>query len=197
MGRFDLGRRIAGLLPRYGVTVDSSIVPLRCVAGGPDHFLAPVDPYFPAESSSDRRLLEVPLTLVSIFPGLPERLYGMAATLRPRKTDFLLNAFRYAAVVGIQPAWFPLESMKTAVRLHQRRGGRVLAMFLHSSELYPGASPKFRTKAAVDRLLDRLRAFLNWLARTVPVDGVVLSGLHPCLAAAGEKRPDAVEADRR
>ena len=70
---------------------------------------------------------------------------------------------------------FPLPSMRLAARLHRRRGGQVLNMFLHSSELHPGATPMYPTEAAVGRLTGKIRAFLTWLAGTGPVAGVTLA----------------------
>jgi hypothetical protein len=68
--------------------------------------------------------------------------------------------------------------MKLAVRLHRSRGGKVLNMFLHSSELKPGATPSFRTERAVNSLVEKIRIFLKWLVRTGPVEGVTLSELY-------------------
>lgn len=185
MGRFDLGRQVSAMLPEHGIKVDSSIVPARRVPGGPDHFLAPERPYLLESSSGGLAVLEAPLTVVSVFPRARERLYSLASALRPEKAGKLLSAYRRVAVAGIQPAWFSLASMKLAVRLHRRRGGRVLVMFLHSSELLPGATPGFRTGAAVERLVLKLRSFLHWLVRTVPVEGTALSGLSSSPDAIG------------
>ena len=222
MGRFDLGRQVAALLPELGFRVDSSVVPLRRAAGGPDHFLAPSDPYLLnppgclgterlsangpetwlrrtampgalAQRMTDDRnkpvslqarglLLEVPLTQVGVFPVSPKAIYRLASKMRRKRCDFLLSAFRHVAVAGIQPAWFPLASMKLATRLHRRRGGKVLTMFLHSSELDPGATPSFRTEAAVNRLVAKIRSYLTWLLRTEQVRGVTLSGLYDSLS---------------
>ena len=44
MGRFDFGPRVQGLLPEFGLRVDSSIVPLTLKGTG-DYFLAPADPF--------------------------------------------------------------------------------------------------------------------------------------------------------
>jgi hypothetical protein len=77
----------------------------------------------------------------------------------------------------VQPAWFPLASMQLAASLHQRRGGRVLTMFFHSSELLPGATRLFPTEEAVGRLVAKLRGFLAWLVKTMPVQGATLSDL--------------------
>ena len=61
--------------------------------------------------------------------------------------------------------------MQLAAHLHRRRGGRVLTMFFHSSELKPGASRLFPTEAAVSRFVEKIRTFLTWLRATGPVSG--------------------------
>ena len=67
--------------------------------------------------------------------------------------------------------------MQLAARLHRRRGGRVLTLFFHSSELQPGASRLFPTEAAVSRFVGKIRTFLTWLVETGPVEGVTLAEL--------------------
>ena len=105
-------------------------------------------------------------------------IYRLAQTMPRKLADPLLTGFRYAAALGIHPAWYPLASMKWAVRLHRRRGGQVLNMFLHSSELASGATPGYRTEAAVRRLVKKIGTFMEWLVRTGPVHGVTLSELY-------------------
>ena len=174
MGRFDIGPQVLGLLPELGLTVDSSVVPLSPKSAAPGHFLAPPDPFWlPGDG-----VLEVPLTMMPVLAGTPELACQLAAALPPAWGRRLLDRFRSVAAVGVQPAWYPLPSMRWAVRLHRCRGGRALNMFLHSSELQPGASRFFPTEAAVGRLMARLRAFLAWLVKTGPVEGVTLSGLR-------------------
>ncbi|MHC1745029.1 MAG: hypothetical protein AB9873_18655 [Syntrophobacteraceae bacterium] len=177
MGRFDFGAQVASLLPRYGFQIDSSVVPLRTV-DGVDHFRAPRDPYWLHPSGEESLVLEVPLTMIPVSESIARTVYRMARSLPTRKGVLLLSAFRHLAVLGIHPAWHPLDSMKWAVRLHRRRGGRVLHMFLHSSELAPGATPQFPSEAAVRRLVGKLGAFLSWLLRTGPVEPVRLSDLY-------------------
>jgi hypothetical protein len=172
MGRFDFGPRVLGLLPEFGLQVDSSIVPLTLKGSG-DYFLAPPDP-FPLTPAA----LEVPLTLVPVLASLPGALARLARGLPGNTGRRLLNWFKFAGAAGIQPAWFPLASMRLAAGLHRRRGGRVLTMFFHSSELQPGASRLFPSEPAVAALVAKIRAFLSWLAATGPVEGVTLSGLY-------------------
>ena len=115
--------------------------------------------------------------MVPVVAGTPALVARLAAILPPAWGHRLQSLFRYGAVAGVQPAWYPLASMQLAARLHRRRGGRVLTMFFHSSELQPGASRLFPTEAAVSRFVDKIRTFLTWLVETGPVEGVTLAEL--------------------
>ena len=115
--------------------------------------------------------------MVPVVPGTPQLVDRLAAAAPPAWGNRLRSLFRYGAVAGVQPAWYPLVSLQLAARLHRRRGGRVLTMFFHSSELKPGASRLFPTEAAVNRFVAKIRAFLTWLVQTGPVEGVTLAEL--------------------
>jgi hypothetical protein len=176
MGRFDWGQQLMALLSEFGLEVDSSLAPLSTTSSNPEDFLTPADPFWlphPAEAP----LLEVPLTLVPLLRGTDRAVYGLSRLLPGPLGRRLLGCFRSVGAAGIQPAWFPLASMQLAAWLHQRRGGRVLTLFFHSSELQPGASRRFPTEEAVKLLVAKLRMFLNWLSRTYSIEGVRLSDL--------------------
>jgi hypothetical protein len=177
MGRFDLGAQVCTLLSHYGFQVDSSIVPLRSGPGGLDSFLAPPDPFRLLTSHGHPPLLEVPLTMIPIWERSSQMVHRLARRLPCPEAKLILSGFRHAAVLGIHPTWYPLASMKLCAHLHQRRGGRVLHMFMHSSELAPGATPRYRGEASVRRLVRKIGAFLDWLVRNVPVEGLTLSDL--------------------
>jgi hypothetical protein len=177
MGRFDWGPEVMALLPESGLKVDSSIVPLTEKSRLPEDFLAPTDPFF-LPGSDQAPVLEAPLTLVPVFPGTPRAWYGLSRALPHPWSRRVRNWFRYVGAAGIQPAWFPLVSMQLAAWLHHRRGGQVLTMFFHSSELQPGASRFFPTEEAVNLLVVKIRLFLNWLARTWNLEGATFSDLY-------------------
>ena len=179
MGRFDWGPKLLSLLPEMGFKVDSSIVPLTQKVGGPDYFLAPNDPFrMQVPGFAGSPLVEAPLTMVPVFAGTPRLIYRLSGALPGDWGERLLSRFPYVLAAGIHPVWYPLPSMRLAVRLHRRRGGRVLNMFLHSSELAVGGTPQFPNEAAVARLIAKIRAFLTWLRSTGPVQGVTLSELY-------------------
>jgi hypothetical protein len=184
MGRFELGPKATALLPRFGFEVDASVMPLRWAHDGPDTFLSPADPF--VLGSED--LLEVPVTQVAWSRALARAAYGLARVLPGGRAG--LEVFRRVASVGLTPAWTSLASMQAAARLHLRRGGEVLHVFLHSSDLMPGGSPAARDAASVARTVARLRGLLGWLTRTAHVRGVTLSGV-----AARSPRPGSAPGD--
>ncbi len=177
MGRLDWGPRIMALLPECGLRVDSSIAPLTDKSSRAEDFLAPADPFF-LPGLEGAPLLEAPLTLVPLLPGTARAIYRLSGALPGAWGRRVRGCFRYVGAAGIQPAWFSLASMKLAAHLHRRRGGQVLTMSFHSSELLPGATRLFPTEEAVGRLVAKLRSFLAWLVKTWPVQGATLSDLY-------------------
>jgi len=176
MGRFDAGPQVWGLLSEFGIDVDSSVVPLTPKDIDARHFLAPADPFaLPALGLGGHKLLEVPVTMVPVLAGTPGLLARIGTLLPLTWSQRLQHAFRYVAAVGVQPAWYPLASMQLAARLHRRRGGQVLTMFFHSSELKPGASRLFPTETAVNKFVGKIHRFLTWLVQSGPVQGVRLA----------------------
>lgn len=178
MGRFDAGFQVFSLLPEFGLDVDSSVAPLTRKNPDPRFFLAPADPFVLGDTGQEGRpLLEVPITLVPVVAGTPELIDRLAALAPPAWGARLRSLFRFGGVTGVQPAMFPLASLKLAASLHRRRRGRVLTMYFHSSELNPGTNPLFTSEAAVGRFVDKIRTFLTWLVETGPVEGITLTAL--------------------
>lgn len=164
MGRFDLSRDILGMLPELGIRVDSSIFPLRHVAGMESWFLSPRDPHS-LGLGPEKSLREVPLTMAEVVPGSARAVAALARGLPEALGEGLLTGFRSWGAAGPQPTMYGLGAMRLAARLHLARGGRALTMYLHSSELLPGATPNCPDEAGVVRLLDKLNLFLDWLER--------------------------------
>jgi len=183
MGRFDWSSSLLKLLPRSGLGVDSSMVPLTCDGDGPKNFLASSDPFwldFP--DSPGLRVLEAPVTMVPLW-GYSARLWHRLVSRLPAKAaEFLLSRFRYVGAVGPHPSWYSAFTTRLAARLHKRRQGQVLTLFLHSSELMPGGCHDFPDDASINRLVDKFRDFLTWLVEQGPVSGVTLSDLPDLFA---------------
>ncbi|MEW6114866.1 MAG: hypothetical protein AB1664_22215 [Thermodesulfobacteriota bacterium] len=180
MGRFNLGPKMLSILEKSGFQVDSSICPMHRYYGGPDHLYAKTDPYFPDTAdpcvSGNSSILEAPLTVLPLIPNLGRVLHrwaGQSKALAKGVSWFSMNL----GSLPVQPAWTGLRRLKAAVRLHHDRGGKVLTMFFHSSELLPGASPVHRTQEDVDRFLNKLQSFFGWLHTSTNVDSVTLAEL--------------------
>lgn len=188
MGRWDLKAVVRPVLAEQGILVDSSVCPLRAfdagkngqVADGPDHFLAPPDPYWVSPSEiapgaapgSPHALLEAPITQVTWHPWLARAWYKLMAG------KAALDQFKFWAALSPNPVWHGEQVMRMATRLHVARGGRVLSLFWHSSEMLPGASPNIPDQKAADALLAKVRHYLLWLRQHYTVRGVTLSQLH-------------------
>lgn len=176
MGRFDDAPTLAQTLVEAGFLADSSVVPFSTRLGRGHMFRAPRDPYVLLPGDVLRPpLVEVPLTMATVSLGLAAAAFHASGVLPDHLRWRWLDRFRYVGVVGVHPAWYLLPAMKACARLHRRCGGRVFNVFLHSSELMPGATPMFRTEAAVGRVVDRLRAWLTWLLEREQVEGLTLS----------------------
>jgi len=171
MGRFDLGQKVRALLPRHGLLVDGSIVPVTWSPALPEAFLSPADPYFLPADGDGARVTEAPVTMVPLSPALRDAVWRIARVSGPGAGGWLLKRFHSLGAAGTIPAWFPLASMKLGARLHLARGGRVVHLFIHSSELMPGCAPHVPDEAAIARVLRRTHDFLHWLERRAEASG--------------------------
>lgn len=182
MGRFNMGPRMFSLLQQTSIRVDSSVAPMRLKYGGPDHLAAAVDPYFADPSNptipGDSPILEAPVTIVPVLPKLGYFLDSLR--MRGTLPSHWISWFAmYLGSVPAQPMWTGLSRLKAAAWLHRRRGGKVLVLFFHSSELMPGGCPEHPTAQHVERFLTRLLAFLSWLREELAVESLTLSELLP------------------
>lgn len=171
MGRFDLGPKVRALLPRHGLLVDGSIVPVTWSPALPEAFLSPADPYLWPAGDGGACLTEAPVTMAPLSPALRDAVWRIARVSGPSAGGWLLKRFHTLGAAGAIPAWFPLASMKLGARLHLARGGRIVHLFIHSSELMPGCAPHVPDEAAIARVLRRTHDFLHWLERRAEAYG--------------------------
>ena len=169
MGRWDLKASVRPLLAEEGITFDSSVCPLRVFSGGPDHFLAPTEPYWPEDCPG---LLESPVTQVALLPPLARLWYGLT------RRKALVDSFHFWGALSPNPVWHSPAVMRAATRLLVRRGGRVLSLFWHSSEMLPGGSPNIPDQAAADALYQKTFNYLRWLCENYNVMGLTAAQLR-------------------
>jgi hypothetical protein len=182
MGRFDWSPGLLELLPRFGLTVDTSMVPLTIKGPGLQNFLAPPDPFWlEGPASPGGRVLEAPVTMVPVWAASAKAVVRLAGLLPGNLGAALLSRYRFVGAAGIHPAWFPLLSMRLAAALHRRRGGRVLNLFLHSTELSPAAAPIFPTRPQWTAWWPNCGTFWPGWSKKGRSSGVTLSGLRRLL----------------
>lgn len=169
MGRWDLKAQLLPVLAQNGILVDSSVCPLRAVKNGPNHFLAPADPYW-IKLAENKRILEAPITQIPLLKSMPILWQKLAGLER-------LDSFHFFGALSANPFWHHLAIMKLATLLHVRRGGKVLSLFWHSSEMKPGASPHMPDEQAQTRALNKILSFCRWLAANFNIQGITATQL--------------------
>ena len=159
-GRFGFNGAYAQILEDCGYQVDCSVTPgiswaahAGGTVGGPDFTTAPRGPYFldyddvcrPGESA----LLEVPMTIrlapLSWLDPLRNHLKPMS--FARRAVDRLAPPFD-----SLQPNGHNLRGMLRLLDQAEEQGENCVELLLHSSELMPGGSPRFRTQGSIEKL---------------------------------------------
>ena len=154
-------------LVKLGYKVDSSATPEINWKnqGGPDHSLAPKQPYFISNtdfySPGDGPILEVPITIsgkrLPFFPGK----WMFYRWLRPTH----MTAF---------------EMKRLVAEFAKAYSEPVLNMMFHSMEVLPGKTPFVRTKFAQKMYLNRLTSILKYIVKN-GFQSRTLSGIYEAL----------------
>lgn len=175
MGRWDLHRSHWPLLAAQGVLCDASVRPLHkgaAPAQGPDHFDAPCNPYW--VPAGDTKIFEVPLTATPLLGGLPAALNSLPGKWR----NAARSSFKQWGALALLPVYHPLWAMRLVTELYAARGGRVLSLTWHSSEMMPGATPHLPDEASVQRLMKKISAWLGWLHQKFTVRCLTMDELR-------------------
>lgn len=170
MGRWDLPAKLLPMFARAGILVDSSVCPLRVTANGPDHFSAPADPYW--VELPNGRILEAPITQIPLFRRLP----GLWKTISG-PLGLNIDLYHFFGALSVNPYWHSQRIMRLATMLHAARGGKVINLFWHSSEMLTGASPHIPTKEARNAMLAKIFAYFSWLHKNYEIQGVTATQL--------------------
>ena len=175
MGRWDLHRNHWPLLATAGFLCDASVRPLHCATKpmlGPDHFDAPGNPYWVNVGQS--KIFEVPLTVTPLLPQLSGLLRALPAALAA-KTRASLKTW---GALALLPVYHPLWAMCAITKLYASRGGRVLSLTWHSSEMMPGCTPHLPDATAVKKFTGKVGDWLNWLHRHYNVRSLTMDELR-------------------
>ncbi|HEV2227927.1 MAG TPA: hypothetical protein VGR86_03150 [Steroidobacteraceae bacterium] len=186
-GRLGFDGRYAALLLEQGYRVDCSVTPgvdwsttlgAPGGRGGPDYRGFPDRPYFlsPADIATPARrgLLEVPVTVETsgLFRTAP---WAYRLPLAGPVFNRISPMRSWAC-----PGENGLAGMLRAARRARATGAACVELMVHSSELMPGGSPRFRTAAAIEELYASLEALFENLSAWCT--GRTLAEFHSCLA---------------
>lgn len=171
-GRWAFDGRYAALLIEQGYRVDCSVTPRTCWrgipgdpagSGGSDYTRFPDRPYFVDPSDISRptsagRLLEVPMTVRAsgLYRKVP---WAYRVPLLRRYANRLSVGLGWLCPVQptiSAPLRRHLDAMLETARAARSGGADYMEFMLHSSELMPGGSPKFRDAADIERLYEYL-----------------------------------------
>lgn len=170
-GRFGFDGRYAAMLLEAGYLVDCSVTPgvdwsttpgAPDRAGGPDYRAFPDRPYFltPGDIAAPARhgLLEVPVTIGTsgIYRAAP---WAYRLPLAGPIVNRISPMRSWAC-----PGENGLAGMLRAARAARARGAVCVEFLVHSSELMPDGSPRFRASADVERLYASLAVLFEDLA---------------------------------
>lgn len=164
MGRWDMHPRFFPVLAANGIRVDASIRPLHNLAPkGPNHFAAPTDPYI--IETGHGSILEVPLTVTPLLRSLA------------RLPEPFNRSLRHWGALALLPVEHPLWLMRLTTILHLVRGGSVISLTWHSSEMFPGGNPSIPSEQSVNAFLAKIHAYLDWLESRYNVEYVNMNAM--------------------
>lgn len=159
-GRWAFDEIYARMLVEEGYLVDCSVTPhvswrgqagAPGGAGGTDYRCFPEQEYFLSldniAQAGDSLLLELPMTIVSRFPG-----WGSYWPARSNSLALRIAERLRPSVVWLRPSGRNRRQLLWAMRQVRLQNRPYAEFMLHSSELMPGGSPTFRTAASIERL---------------------------------------------
>lgn len=174
-GRWGFNSEYAQVLARQGYKVDCSVTPHVSFkhqagdphrGGGPDYRGFPAQPYYldlediSKPGSSD--LLEVPMTILSVYPTVDRILSSLGYQSVPRR------AFNrvFKGIRWLRPTGSNLAEMLGIVDKASALNWPYVEFMLHSSEFMPGGSHNFETQESIEKLYQDLEALFKHAANT-------------------------------
>lgn len=183
-GRWGIDSRVARGLAEMGYTVDCSVAPGESYTrhkglpkghGGPDFTGYPLMPYRLDLSDISRagssKLLEVPATVIPNYSPLLTELHHRVYS------NVLGKAIRFIAGVPflwLRPTGRNLDALLHVVDLGIERDLPVLEFVLHSSELMPAGSPRFKNREEIEILYTHLNQLFQKV-RSAGICGMTLA----------------------
>jgi len=172
-GRWGISPKVIRLLLEMGYLIDCSVAPgetfirhkgLPTGKGGPDFSGYPITPYmldpFDLSLPGNSNMLEVPAT---IKPNYPSILQGFHNKVHAGLVGKAVRAFAGEPFLWLRPTGKNLEALFHVVDWGVDEQLPVLEFVLHSSELMPGGSPRFKDNDDIEQLYSHLKQLFKKL----------------------------------
>jgi polysaccharide deacetylase len=200
-GRSALGSSTIDVIRQCGYTIDSSVMPFYDLSSvhGPTFVGAPNRAYCIGEHGDALVPLDAgPILEIPVSSGYSRVPFDLWDAIYRRLGSRLGRALRLPGLasragvlskIALKPELESVSDMLKLSRTLIEQGASHLQIMWHSPSLLPGTSPFVRTPAERDRLLARIRGFIEGLRQTGPVRFVTLSEAARGLAREGPDRP--------
>lgn len=182
-GRWSFNEVYARVLVENGYRVDCSVTPRvswrdsfgdPSGSGGADFSNFPDLPYYMdldnIRRSGASRLLEIPMTVLSLEPAWSSR---VRRTLGPGKLPSRALRRFFPPVAWLRPNGSNRGEMRRLVDRARREGRPCVEFMLHSSEFMPGGSPTFPDDASIENLYRDVEALFTYAVQYY--DGATLT----------------------
>ena len=170
-GRWAMNRDYYDILIENNIKVDCSVTPhvswmntkgLSPGSKGPDYIKCPEKPFKIKHSLKEGSLTEVPVSIRM------SRHFSIDAAklLHPRYALSTITNIIKGKPLWLRPNGNNLSEMLTLINCIKNSDSDYLMFMLHSSELMPGGSPKFRTEASIETLYYHLNILFNKISNS-------------------------------
>ena len=180
-GRWAMNQLYFDLLMEYGVKIDCSVTPhiswtnskgLSLNSKGSDYKNSPEEPYAIKHSSSENTLMEIPVTIRK----LRQLNIDSSMIFQPRYIASTLKTMIKGNAVWLRPDGNNLPDMLNLIKHVQRSKSDYLMFMLHSSELMPGCSPKFKNAQSIETLYNNLETLFSAISNDFR--GITIQDYH-------------------
>ena len=169
-GRWAMDQNYFDILIDNGIKIDCSVTPhvswenakgLTTNSRGSDYRNSLEEPYLIKHSSKDKSLTEIPVTIRKSHNFSIDR----KIILKPKYIARTILNIIIGKPIWLRPAGNNLSDMLMLVNLINNSSSNYLMFMLHSSELMPGGSPKFKTTESIETLYCHLKLLFDSISK--------------------------------
>jgi len=162
-GRYGIGPNTESILEELGFDVDLSFCPPvdYRADGGPDFSDSLAEPFW---FGTNNNMLEIPVTgaFVGWAGSASKRIYNASNHLKSVKMPGILAKLSVVDRLMLSPEGFDTADHIKLTKFLFNQGVRTFTWSLHSTSVEPGMAPYVRSKADLEKFLDKFRRFFDF-----------------------------------